>query len=322
MIMDKILKLLSDRNFRKYLMSRGREDAVITTRVKHHVKISHDLGEGLTEEEASRLFKLFYDEGMVKEELYTNVVACPYCDSTDIRISYSCPRCQSLDITKQYIIQHLNCGGSFPSESLRLSKCPACGAKIESSEELRVRGGLFKCKSCGYLFDIPSINFTCNDCGKTFSLREAQIRKINLYSFKEDSKKILDILFVYKRIAEEFLAKGYAVDMPAEIQGASGVTHTFALVIHDEKGNNYIIDLSGYIDDLRVESMIKNYIKIMDINSGKYIYVVSNKKPEVEAFVRSIPTKNAVVIEAKDVDEIIKKIEEFIISESGGVGGE
>jgi len=311
--MDKILRLLSDKSFKKYLLRKKMdEDRTITTKIKQHIKIGHDFGVGLTEEESDELFELLKREGLIKGELYTNIVCCPYCDSTDVVTSYLCPRCNSLDISKQYIIQHLSCGSSFPSETLHISKCLKCGATIKSSDELRVTGGLFKCNNCGFSFGTPKIKYLCNSCNRTFDLREAQVKKINLYSFKEDGKKIMDILFIYKRIAEEFMNMGFDVKMPAEVQGSSGVVHTFALAIRDKNNNHYVIDLTGYLDDLTMEDIIKNYIKIIDINAGRYIYVVRSKNASIEAFINSLPAKNIILLDAENVDEILRKLKEII----------
>jgi len=319
MVMDKLLKLLRDKEFRKFLMSREkREDVKISVDIHQGLEVRYRMGD-YSAEESDKLVQLLVKEGLTEESLYKNTVACPYCESIDVQTSYSCPRCDSLDIAKQYIIQHLTCGGNFASEFLTLDKCPCCGAKISSSDELRVTGGLFICKSCGYSFDTPMLKYMCNSCGREFSIREAKVKKIHTYTLKEEADKILDLLFIYKEIAGRLVEKGYEVDIPGEILGTSGVTHYFALVVRDKHGKNYVIDLSGYLDELDIDSIIKDYIRVMDVASSKYIYVVSTNRPEIESFIKNIPTKNAVIVRAGNIEDIIQKIES-IIEEEGKQG--
>lgn len=316
-MMDKVLKLLSDRSFRKYLFSKqSREDIGVSVDVRHGIKVSYRMGDGLTEDEAAKVLKLLISEGLVKEALHSNTVLCPYCSSVDVQTSYVCPRCGSLDIGKDYVIQHIKCGSMFSADRLTISDCPKCGQPISSVDELRVAGGLFRCNTCNSSFDIPVIRYTCNECGRNFTIREAQVKKIHTYAIKEDAERILDILFAYKIIADILSSKGYEVMMPGEIVGSSGVTHRFALIVKGKDNTSYVVDLTGYLGELDIDSIVRDYIKIMDIPSSKYIYVVSNSEDHIEAFVRNLPTKNVIILHVKSVDDIIAGIEKVIVGEA------
>lgn len=313
MIIDKIHRLLESKSFRKYLQSKhGKEDMSIGIDIKRRTTISYMLDKGLSEEETENVLKLLIEEGLVEESLHSNTVVCPYCNSTNVHSKYVCSHCKSLDITKNYIIQHLSCGGNFTTSSLSLDKCPKCKQPIKSSDELIISGGIFECKNCGYTFDMPHILFSCEN-DHSFTIREAQIKKINTYVIKKEADKVLDALFTYKTLSQELLKRGYHVEMPGSVIGASGVNHTFALVVkRDEKSDeSIIIDLAGFIEDLNTDWIIKNYIKIMDIPNSKYVYVISKDSHEIENLIKGMPSKNIIILRAKTLDDIIEAIDKI-----------
>ena len=308
-------KLLRDKNIVKLVRGTRREDFKISTRVRKALEVDFKIGDGLTLEETKDVIEILNKEGLLKEIIETNTVACPYCESIDVDEMLICPKCHSLNIKKVFIALHVGCGRNFTTESLSVATCPRCGKHIKSRDDIRIIGSLFKCDKCSATFEVPEIIFECKACGNRFSIREALVRKIYKYELREEAENIINLLYLYKKIAEEFEKLGFYVGISEKVVGISGVEHIFPLLIKDVKNNRmYSVDLTGLLDEVSRDYLLKSYILVLDTPDVKHIFLINEKFPDEE--LSSIPPKdNLVFVKVSDPSQAIDKIKDIISSE-------
>jgi predicted RNA-binding Zn-ribbon protein involved in translation (DUF1610 family) len=307
---NKIIRLLKEKKLTTYIL-KANNKMKVQLHVSHKPHISHKIGDVSTQESRA-LIDILEREDLFEKVVFGNTVACPYCESIDLVINIRCPKCRSLEVEREFVLEHAKCGMVFPAKNLKIFNCPRCGRDIKPDKELRIIGSIFRCPSCGTSFESPDIDLHCNTCDKDFSIREAEIKKIYTYQFREKAEEILDLLYVYSRIYSEIEKLGVKVYLPGTINGESGVKHEFPLVLRAGNDKCLIIDLGGLVSSIDLDGLIRDYIKILDTPQCRYLYVAKdeNVNPEIQ-----IPSKlkdYISLIIVKDIDEAIDKVKEYI----------
>jgi CheY-like chemotaxis protein/predicted RNA-binding Zn-ribbon protein involved in translation (DUF1610 family) len=127
------------------------------------------------------VFEKLEKYGIIKRAFYDSVAVCPSCDSPKISIRFRCQSCESANIDRGTAIEHLHCGNIDMHEKFVKGKkliCPKCGEELRASNaDYRKPGILFKCHDCGNIMAEPKHEYTCEDCGKSHTLSQLNVKK-------------------------------------------------------------------------------------------------------------------------------------------------
>lgn len=145
--------------------------------------------------------------GFVEAKPLYSAVACPFCGSLKPNLLLQCPQCGSSQLIKGEALEHMNCGGldfkfSYQSGSGELI-CPKCGKKLRQlGVDYRRVSSLYKCSN-GHFFSLPTFNFKCFGCGRTFDIDEASLKTIYQYRLTRRGYSRLSLAFKFKASAPE-----------------------------------------------------------------------------------------------------------------------
>jgi len=157
--------------------------------------------------------------GFAEAKPLYSALACPYCGSLKPNLLLQCPQCGSGNLIKGEAMEHMNCGGvdfkfNFEKDEGALT-CPKCGKKVrQMGVDYRKVGILFKCSS-GHLFSLPTFNFKCLSCGKSFEIDEASLKTIFQYRLTRKGYDRLSLVFKIGRPS--------AVNFKGNFENASNV---------------------------------------------------------------------------------------------------
>ena len=105
-------------------------------------------------------------------------MCCPNCGSANVKNIYRCPRCKSISFTKKIFFEHTKCGYVDVEKAFRQGNkraCPNCNKELLNGDaDYKKVGVMFKCQGdCGDVFTELDIDFSCNDCGTKFDIKDA-----------------------------------------------------------------------------------------------------------------------------------------------------
>ncbi|MBS7639836.1 MAG: response regulator [Candidatus Bathyarchaeia archaeon] len=135
--------------------------------------------------------------GFAEAKPLYSAVACPFCGSLKPNLLLQCPQCGSSQLIKGEALEHMNCGGldfkfSYQSVGGELI-CPKCGKKLRQlGVDYRRVSALYKCSN-GHFFSLPTFNFKCFGCGRTFDIDEASLKTIYQYRLTRKGRSRLSL---------------------------------------------------------------------------------------------------------------------------------
>ena len=270
---------------------------------------------------AKELLKNLFDVGILKRELFDKVVYCPFCDSASVSIRYSCPLCKAFNIRKSSLIEHVKCGYIDTEEHFRVADklvCPRCNKELTKPDvDFRKAGVWCTCNECGKSFDMPVVSHLCRNCHKGFMFEEATYKDVYSYSISEEAIKEASLGLVLIAPIRGFLEeRGFKVETPGFLKGASGASHMFDIAASREEISRYVavFDVAVSADDFVAEQpVIALFAKVYDVAPDKACLVAIPKMNESGKKLATLYKIN--LIEAKDQKDVIKALHTFLMKE-------
>jgi len=264
---------------------------------------------------AEEFLKNLSDVGVLKRELFDKIVYCPFCDSANVSIRYSCPLCKAFNIRKSSLIEHVKCGYIDAEEHFRVADklvCPRCNKElIKPDVDFRKAGVWCTCNECGKSFDMPIVSHFCRSCHKGFMFEEATYKDVYSYSISEEAIKEASLGLVLIAPIREFLEeRGFKVETPGFLKGASGTSHMFDITASKEEISKYVtvFDVAASTDNVVTEQpIIALFAKVYDVAPDKACLVAIPKMNESGKKLAALYKIN--LIEAKDQKEVIKALQ-------------
>jgi len=253
--------------------------------------------------------------GVLKKELYDKVINCPFCDSANVSIRYSCPLCKEFNIRKSSLIEHVKCGYIDTEERFRVADklvCPRCTKELIKPEvDFRKAGVWCTCNECNKSFDMPIVSHLCRNCNKSFLFEEAIFKDVYSYSVSEEAIKEASLGLILIAPMKEFLEeRGFKVETPGFLKGASGASHTFDITASKEEISKYVMvcDVAASTDDVVTEQpVIALFAKVYDVAPDKACLVAV---PRMNESGKKLATLYKIsLIEAKDQKEVLKALQ-------------
>lgn len=268
-----------------------------------------------TQSAAEEFLKNLFGIGVLKRELFDKVVYCPFCDSSIVSIRYSCPLCKAFNIRKSSLIEHVKCGYIDTEDHFRAADklvCPRCNKElIKPDVDFRKAGVWCTCNECGKSFDIPVVSHFCQNCHRDFMFEEAVYKDVYSYSISEEAIKEASLGLVLIAPMREFLEeRGFKVETPGFLKGASGASHMFDITASKEDLSKHVavFDMAASTDDVVAEQpVIALFAKIYDVAPDKSCLIAIPKVNESGKKLAVLYKIN--LIEAKDQKEIMKALQ-------------
>lgn len=253
-------------------------------------------------------------EGILEGELYDKVLHCPNCNSANVSVRYRCPYCESFDVQKSSLIEHIQCGYIDTEERFRTDDklvCPRCNKTLTKvDKDYRKAGVWCNCNECGKSFDIPTTSHFCRDCHKDFRFEDAIYMDVYSYTLSSQAMNEASLGWVLIAPIKELLQRrGYKVESPGHLKGASGASHMFDITASRETTprNVIVFDLATSNDDVVTEQpIIAMFAKIYDVGPDKACVVAV---PKISDDGKKLAVLYKIdVIEAKDQKGVLEAL--------------
>lgn len=119
------------------------------------------------------------------------MMCCSNCGSANIKNIYHCPHCKSSSFTKKIFFEHTKCGYVDVEKAFQKGNklvCPNCNKELLNGEvDFKKIGVMFKCQDdCEEFFTELDIDFSCNNCGTKFDLKDAVFKDQYAYAINQD----------------------------------------------------------------------------------------------------------------------------------------
>ena len=214
---------------------------------------------------------------ILTNRFYATVSACPKCESINLTMHNRCPLCKSHDIEKTNLTEHILCGYIDQRNKYINDRCPKCG-EILSEKETRNMGRWYVCKACNDKFENPELDIICQNCGKSFSSKEANILEVPKFALNTSRiKEIRQNVASLEDIKRLLTNLGFTTKMPGLIVGEkSGMQHHFS------------ITATRYIDQKQITIVLDHAVSEIEVQTSPlilYIYKTSEVKVDIPIFV-------------------------------------
>ncbi len=185
---------------------------------------------GITREKQEEILRTLEEIGILKSEARDNIITCPICGSHRLQVHLRCPSCNSIALRRGVMIEHLSCGHLDLEDNFKRGEqliCPKCGKTLKTiGVDYRKPGILYRCMSCGEIFQTPTTAYTC-DMGDSFSGEEARVSLVKAY---KPNMAALPLLERYLIDLCEILTDlpGWRIEAPATFKDPYGNEHELA----------------------------------------------------------------------------------------------
>ncbi len=222
-------------------------------------------------------------------------VNCPSCKTSLNAVDFVCRTCHSPNIYRQRIIQHQLCGYMGPEEMFvseeGVMRCPRCREEITiGAQEAegyvsrftvqysgKIYSVFFRCLNCGDINPEPETAFVCTNCGKEYGYRDFEPRIFYEYVPNEEVlARLRESERPLKTLIEIMRTKGYEVEAPKRVVGASGVVHRFDVLIRTREGVAIGIIFLTTTGQLSVTEVMRTSVMMMDTNINRIIAISSS----------------------------------------------
>jgi DNA-directed RNA polymerase subunit RPC12/RpoP len=269
---------------------------------------------GIPKEDQEEILRALSDIGILSKEARDAIIACPTCGSRKLRIHLRCPSCRSLELRRGAIVEHLACGHLDLEENFKKGeqlRCPKCGRVLRAlGVDYRRPGILYRCMSCGDIFQNPSTTYTC-ESGDSFTEDEAKITLVSAYKPSEEARPLLERSLID---FEEMLGDlpGWRIKAPAIFKDPSGIEHefTFAAWILEgglEEGPPFVIGMMEVSErEVATNALLAFRGKIIDIPARVKLLIAM---PKLDKDALLLAERYGIsVIEAEDGDELAERL--------------
>jgi len=251
-------------------------------------------------------------KGVLESRCVDRVLTCPYCGSPDVHAKYTCRKCGSYSVDYTELIEHMKCGYIGSKDKFVKNGalvCPGCQAGFDEDSKgsaYREIGSCYQCEKCGYRFDKPEIAHSCQKCGRFFTHQEARYIKICAYRIADAAINELGRdLPILRNIEKTLSDKGFRVRLRSQVEGTSGVQHSFD-VLAKRNGTRLVIDVSmtGETSD-----MITLLGKKVDVNPTKALIVDLSNQDKLTPLGK---VYDITVLKASDSQDLQNQLEELL----------
>ncbi len=254
-----------------------------------------------------RALRVLEKHGFVEKIIYTRLVTCPACGSTNVATQYRCLRCDSYNLERTKIVQHLVCG--YTDTEIRFEKyvCPKCGLRITAPEaELLSLGVVYECLECGSRTSRPKMVHLCMECDNVFTYREASYRPVYAFKVTDKGRRLVSRELVRSVVKKVFEAEGLRVEEDAELPGMSGVSHKYTLVVRKDGSPIAAIDIILGNEAEVLDAMVKR----MDLSPDvEYIIITDNKEAIAS---RIAGSSNIRILDRRNVDAMVEELRSIV----------
>lgn len=257
------------------------------------------------------------ETGVLEKKLFDKMVLCPKCNSQNTTTRYNCPYCNSFNIEKSSLIEHIKCGYMDVEQNFRKGKnlvCPKCGGRLNRADFDYKKAGVWcKCNNCEKNFDIPTPSHFCRKCGSISTFEEINLKNVFSYRVKEIVDNGLSNSPFVNIAIKKFLTKeGWKVDSPANVNGKSGVEHSFDMVAF--KGSKIketmVIDIATSEEMVAEQPVVALFAKIFDVSPNKSLLIAI---PKINDNGKKMAALYKIrIIEAKDQTQVINQLKEIL----------
>ncbi len=269
-----------------------------------------------TTSEAVATLEFMANEDILERDLQENVMFCPKCQSSNLKLGLACPKCGSSNIAKGRILEHFSCrNNSLEEDYAKNGKyiCPKCGQELGFlGKDYQSLGINYKCRECGAISKNAALNMKCLQCSHLFP--EGDAKEIVLYSYRLNERKKRQLQFELDekpRFAEFLRNRGYDVIESAQVNGTtkSGAKHTLDILAQRNDGLiTYTLGIGILVDGNAQEVSLADVFafdnKVYDLGiHDKVLLVVPRLSPEAGRFARQQRIK---VIEENDIELVLK----------------
>jgi len=289
----------------------------VTPTVTNDGKIVYgEIGQ-LASDETGEVLDRLAGAGVFEKRSESRLLACPVHEGAlDLMPRLRCPSCNSMIMRKGTLTQHI-CGNIAPRESFG-NTCPKCG-KPSPEQSLKLVGSWYECENCKTRSATPNVYLYCRKFDHDFPVAQAKL--VDKPSYKLTSEAATDLrqrLGTIIGIAEGLQARGVQVKISGMITGASGVEHTFDLVL--EQGKKTVpVDVKVSQDgEVQVVGVLATYAKVLDIGAKVHVMVAI---PAASAdSKRTAAAYGMLVVEGKNSDSIVEALVGSLQREEGRNG--
>lgn len=247
------------------------------------------------------------DLGLFHRDIIDAQPLCPRCDSPEFYDRYLCPFCRSMRLERGTLIEHYRCGFVGPEEAFAKGDgfaCPRCGGRLESAgaDHGRMRGS-FKCLDCGASFSAPLICHICTACGSEFTHEDAHLRHICEYRFNEALRGEVALACSLEASISEYLeSRGYRIEGPGALRGASGAEHAFD-VVAARGGDRLLISIASSDSEVGEGEVVEFFAKVLDVRPAKAVLVAVPRLSE--GALRLAEFYGIATAEGRDAGEVV-----------------
>jgi len=274
-----------------------------------------------TLEAQTRFLESFERSGIATRSPYVSIMLCPSCSSHRFCSTFSCKLCRSSNIVRGSAIVHEPCGNiDFLDKYLGDDGtliCQKCNKTLKAiGVDYSRLDRIYNCLNCkAMLSDIDQF-YKCLDCAKSLTLEESQILLLNEYVFDVDKLSGMVLLdeTMLSVIKELDTMRIKAVHQGA-VKGASGMSHTYSLVIYTENLNQPflvgdVIETDHRTDERQILSFIG---KCVDSRIENKIIVAF---PSLEEDLQKLVNANGIkLVESRSREdipfELVKSVKEM-----------
>jgi hypothetical protein len=263
----------------------------------------------LSSGDAIKLLDALSAEGVLERKSETRLLGCPnHEDSLDLVPRLKCPQCSSMLIRKGTLLQH-NCG-FIGNQEVFVSSCPKCGKPVPP-QSLRAMGTLYECEVDKQRFAAPNYFLYCKKYDHDFPIQNAVIVDKPSYRLtpesQKDLKERLGLIISLKRGLE---SGGRTVQIFGSIPGASGVQHTFDLVV-ERSSSKIPVDIKLATDSpVGVAGVLATYAKALDTKSKPSVLIaVPNASEDAKKSARAY---GMLIIEGSDSSSILRQLSQAL----------
>lgn len=166
--------------------------------------------------------EIFYLDKLAEKNILSrraaeNIALCPCCLGYLLIHRSVCPECKSPDYSVKKIIRHFKCGETDYEDAFYVEDglvCPKCRKKLgHIGVDYDMPGKLYLCHNCNEKLDKLSQEYKCMTCLKTFSVNNAETKKIYSYTAGANISLATSAKFI-----EDVLASDNAVDPVSGLQ--------------------------------------------------------------------------------------------------------
>jgi len=217
-------------------------------------------------------------EFMTKKHVET-LKFCPVCFSFGVVPVERCRYCGMPSMSRGRVIEHLTCGYKNLESLFHKNGdlvCPRCGKSLSAEGKDYSKDGLmYKCQSCGNLYETPVLDYHCQKCGEYFptvDLGETLLYKYD--AVKDKLGKVKNIFKTLELLQGYFGEKWYTVNRAKPITGISGVTYDTDLYLTSaDDADSIIVETYLFEKVIEVEEILRLQALKSDININKVVIV-------------------------------------------------